>query len=497
LSNIRVNYSGLLSLVFGLVSTAIGMIFILIVTRTLTIIEYGTWNLIIGFTIYAIVIEPIISVWVLREVAKDQNSGRTAVLSGLLFSIGGMLIYLLTVFLIADQTDAKNDLLLFGIILIPLIFINRIFTAINSGWKPHAVGYGQLSFSITEVIFAIFFIYYLDWGIFGLILTVALGYLVSIFLQAYVARFKLRNKFSFIFLKKWLKLFWLSLYPTFASMIAFFDVTIFAIITGSVEGLAYWGASLAISSIIINVGLLTRSTYSKLLESKDQLFLPENIRILFYLGIPFVGLVIIISEPGLFLLNPLYQIAFPIVIIMSIQVFLGLLNRNFQELLTGIERVDNFEHSTISDFIHSKLFQMPTLRLLKHISYIVLLTVGLSLVATNTSSIELVFLWSIIALLIEIPFTIYSIILVKKYLNLDFQVWLILKYICISFLIFGITYLLIENYLIDLDSTTNFIFIALYLLPFIVFSCGAYLLLTYAVDKKTKKFIKAIFNEIF
>ena len=61
MSNIRVTYSGLISLAVGFSSLLTGTIFTLIVTRSLTPEEFGTWGLIGGLLSYVLIVEPIIS----------------------------------------------------------------------------------------------------------------------------------------------------------------------------------------------------------------------------------------------------------------------------------------------------------------------------------------------------------------------------------------------------------------------------------------------------
>ena len=56
MSGIRVTYSGLISFVVGLASVFTGIIFTIIVTRQLTPEEFGTWNLIGGLIVYAVII---------------------------------------------------------------------------------------------------------------------------------------------------------------------------------------------------------------------------------------------------------------------------------------------------------------------------------------------------------------------------------------------------------------------------------------------------------
>lgn len=493
MSKIRVGYSGLISLIIGFASTLIGMIFVLIVTRTVIPLEYGTWGLISSFLLYAIVVEPIISVWVLREVARGVESGKTAILSGSLFSIIGISIYLIVAFFIGPQTDAEQNLLYFGAILVPAIFLNRIMTAINLAWKPEAASYGQLIFVITEVVLAFILVYLLNMGLIGIILTVTTAFLFSGIIQIILGRSKLQTHFIKKYLKKWLNLSWLTLYPTIAGVIVYFDVAIFAVITGSVFGLAYWSAAFAITGIVSVVGLITRPTYSKLLhEGHDKNFLSENLRQLYYFGIPVVSLVIVFAKPGIFILNPIYELAIPIVVIMSIQVFLGVLNRNFQELITGIEKVDVDKNSTFRDYIKSKLFFMPTILLIKNLTYAIILAIGL-LVFTSEDLLEQLIFWAFIALFTQIPFTIYTYILMRREFTLNIDFINIIKYVIVSLFCFGLSYILMEEFL---NYTNNvFIFIPNVLL-FVLFGIGTYIGITYSFDHRTRVLIKSIISEL-
>tara|TARA_B100000949_G_scaffold215060_1_gene211028 strand:- start:189 stop:377 length:189 start_codon:yes stop_codon:yes gene_type:complete len=61
LSGIRVTYTGLISLIGGIISIFTGVIFTLIITRTVTAEEYGTWGLIIGLITYVMLIGPVVS----------------------------------------------------------------------------------------------------------------------------------------------------------------------------------------------------------------------------------------------------------------------------------------------------------------------------------------------------------------------------------------------------------------------------------------------------
>ena len=100
MSNIRVTYSGLISLAIRFLSLFTGLAFTLIVTRQLSEEEFGTWGLISAIIVYATIINPIINYWSTREIARGQESGKTAFVSNGIFSAGGMFVYIIIAFFV-------------------------------------------------------------------------------------------------------------------------------------------------------------------------------------------------------------------------------------------------------------------------------------------------------------------------------------------------------------------------------------------------------------
>lgn len=494
MSGIRVTYSGLISFLGGLTTVFTGIIFTLIVTRTLTPTEFGTWGLISGLIIYAVMLAPIISYWATRETARGIESGKTAILATGIFSIIGIFVYVIIAYFIGQQTNTDQDILLFASILIPAMFLNSLFTAINLGWKPHAIGYGTLFFGGTQIAMALVFVYFLEMGTAGVILANAVAHLASSVILIIYARDKIRNSIKKEFFKRWLKLFWLPLYPGVAVMIAGLDVVIFTIITGSVVGLAFWVAAMTLPSIITHSGLISRAVYSKLLEGGNREYLQGNITQLFYFAILFATLAITFAKPGLFALNPLYEIAVPVVMFLAIYAFFNVLNNAFLSFLTGIEKVDVNEKSTFKDYIKSKLFSLPTIRLIQYAVYVALLSTGLLLLVSESySQLQLLIYWSIIAVAAEIPLTIYLYGLIRKNFTLTLDFHSIIKYLIVSIGVFGMIYVMTEQFL---DYDNNVFKFLPNLLLFVGLGIAGYLFITYVVDSKTRKLFRAILEEI-
>tara|TARA_B100001750_G_scaffold184068_1_gene152892 strand:+ start:1043 stop:2542 length:1500 start_codon:yes stop_codon:yes gene_type:complete len=494
LSRIRVEYTGLISFIGGIISVFTGIFFSLIITRTVTPEEYGTWGLILGLITYVVLIGPIVSYWSTRDTARNIESGKTAILSSLVISTAAISIYIVISYFMSYYTNVEQNILLFAAILIPTMFINGILTAINLGWKPHAIAYGTLSYGISSIPIALFFIYYLDFGVTGIIISVFLSNIISIIILFYYAKEKLRNKFNKTILKKWLKFSWIPLYPGIPVLVAGLDISIFTIITGSVIGIAFWTAAMILPSIISHTALISRAIYPKLLEEKTKEFLTENLTLVFYFGIVLVSLVIVFAKPGLYVLNPIYEIASPVAIILSFQVFLLVLTNIFLLSLAGVEKVDKSEKSTFKDYIKSKLIFPQTIRLIQTSIYTTILTIGLViLVGYGSSNQELLIFWASIALVTQIPLVCVLYYFVQKNMEIKLEISRIVKFVLTAVAVFGLTYFLTNQFLIYSPDIISFI---PSVLLFSSLGIGLYIIITYLIDNKIRNLVHAIIYEI-
>ena len=151
MNNIRVTYTALISFGSNLISVITGLVFVVIVTRSLTPEEFGIWGLISGLLAYSVIISPIVCYWSTREIARGEKSGKTAVSTNSMLSFLGVAIYLIIAYFVAKQSNLDESVILFAAILLPVIFLNDILVAILRGWKTHALNYGFLAFEISKI----------------------------------------------------------------------------------------------------------------------------------------------------------------------------------------------------------------------------------------------------------------------------------------------------------------------------------------------------------
>jgi O-antigen/teichoic acid export membrane protein len=492
MSSIRVTYSGIISFMMGLVTLFTGLFFSLILTRSLSVEEYGAWGLIFGLIAYVALLEPIISFWTTREIARGIESGKTAIFSSGIISIIGILIYIVIASIVSLQSNIVFEDLLKGLILIPVIFIYRTITAVTLGYKPQGISYGTLVFGISQVLFSILFVFNFSMGVMGIIFSLTISYSLGIFFLIIYSKKKLTVKIDLKTLKKWFKLSWLPLYPIIGNLVFTLSIPVYTIIVGSVEGIAYWTAAVILSSLVSNASKISTPLYSKLLENSKTNMVKVTFRNHLYFAFPLVSISIVFAAPGLYALNPIYQSAIFVVILMSISTFLQSTIGAFQFVLSGIEKVDVNENSTYREFIKSNLFSVPTISLIQAFTFIISLVVGLSIFAPDHMFLDLLHFWALITVITQIPLLFYYYFMIKRTILSIFEISSI-KYLFSTFISFGLTFLLVKTYLNY--STDLFEFIPS-LLFFVLIGVALYIALTFVLDHNTRKLINLIFLEI-
>jgi hypothetical protein len=493
MSNIRVTYSGLISLATRLISVSTGLIFTLIITRTLTTDEFGTWGLISGLMIFGIFLTSTVEYWLIRETARKENSGKTGIISSTILSSGGIMIFVILGFFVAEESNINHSIFVFAALLIPFTFINNSLSSVVHGFKPEGVSYAFLISEIIKLPIGLLFIYSLEMGIEGIIITIIISTISSSIILFCYGRNKLNTNIDFEYVKKWFKLSWIPIYRTLPHLLSLSDVVIFSMITGAVSGVAYYVAARTIAILVNHTRYFSYGLYPKLLEGGKQEHLQENIIRVLYFAIPLMALSITLSKPALFLLNPVYVIAFPIVIFLTFKAFLATINKILFDSLQGVEKVDIEKNPKFKDLIKSKLMWFPTFQFIKNGAYFISLAILFYSLDNKVDEIQLVIYWSIVGVIIEIPIVVYVIIKIKKQFSLDINILQIGKFVVAVIISFGIIYLVMEEFMTYNERIFEFL---PQLIIFTLIGITQYLVLTYILDSKTRTLFKNIINEL-
>ena len=200
------------------------------------------------------------------------------------------------------------------------------------------------------------------------------------------------------------------------------------------------------------------------------------------------------SKSILFALNPIYAVGALIVVILTLRGFLSNLDHIFFSALRGIETVDVKDESTFKDYLKSNLFKIPKIRFIHKIVYWATLSFGLFFfVDIIQKEVELVVLWALITLFSQLPFTFYFFLQTKNQFPFNVDLKRVVKYILATLVIYIPTFVFVENYLIYEVSIFEFLpkLIGLIMLTF-----SAYVLLTYVIEKNSRKLINMVVLEL-
>lgn len=491
LSNIRVTHSGLVNLLTGLARVVAAFVFITLVTRSLSVEEFGQYNLVLSITVYVVTSHWIISYWTTREIARGNTSGKTAILSSGIFSSIGTFIFLIIGMSVSNSSNLELNTIILAGALIPLQFLHNILNHISVGWRPQIASYGNLFLELAKVPLAFLFLFMFGMELNGVFLSLILGFLASISIMLYFNRNQLRVGFSLTILKTWLSRFWLPGYQMLATIIYTFDFLI-VVILASPEVVGFYAAILAIGSLVSHSNLVTVGAYPKLLGNGRGKYLNENFRLLLYFSILFSTLSIVFAKAGLFILNPIYEVVSVGVIFITIRYFLFNISYNFNSMLRATETIDEKQNPTIGEFLKSKLFKIPTIQLFQYVSYILILTVSLLLIKSPSSS-DLVIFWSIISLLAQIPNTLLICIWMKKEKLIQINFITILKYFVAAVPIYFFNDFLTN---IFLDYNANIFILVPQILLILSICILSYVGITFLIDGNTRQLLKSIVNEL-
>lgn len=468
------------------------LFFVVLVTRRLSPDEFGLWILLMSLIGYVTVMEPIVNFWSTRQIARGLDVGKSAIVgSGLLSSLG-ILIYIFIIFFISKPLDVDIYPFLLASIVIPFSFINSSLGAICLGFRPQSNSIGQLVFQIAKVPFGLIFVFILELGVIGVIYTLIFAELIRLIILIYYSKEKLSGLIKTEFLKFSFKNFWLSVFQKSSGLIKNIDILIFTLITGSLSGLAFWGAANAISDKIGQLNVISQGLYPKIISGGKNEFVEKNLEILIYISIPFLCATIIFAKPLLHILNPIYIEATNIVIILSIKSLVTLFSKVSFNILQGYDKVDLDQNVSLKKLLKSKLFFLSTFNHIIAGLYLIIFLIFLLISKSVLEDLEIIEIWAFLYLITTIPLLVYGLWAIYKKHSIKFPISSTLKYSSIGILSSIIVFYMQDNFLVYSSSIWEFL---PQVIPLVILGSTIYFGLTYSIDSNSKKLINSILKE--
>lgn len=482
----------MIALIVAIVGVITGTIFVIIVTRKLSPEELGLWTLINIYVSYVFVVDPIVSYWSTRQAARGEAVGKSVMYMAGLFSIFGVIAYLIISIFISNSLNIDYSILLLATALVPLMFFHGALSGIANGTKPHSEQYGTMAFEFTKIPLGYFFVVFSQMGIYGALLTVIFSNVVRVVILSVQLRKYLLGEFKRQFVKFWFKMSWLPMYAMIPSFAITLDVAIFSAMSNSLIALAFWTAGLTIATLVSQAGTISQALYPKLIAIQKKEFATDNLKRTLFFAIPFLALSIVLAKPLLHIINPIYIGASVIVYFLAARAFVNIFVNFSFSVTRAYEQVDKNENSTFKEYLKSKLFVIPTLTYVMSGIYLGSLIPMLLLAPKNWSEIELVQTWAMIFFGSYVPFAVYGLTSIKRNYGINLP-WLhILKYSLVTLFTSIILFYLSETFLEYKTSIWEFL---PEIIPLVAISGIIYFGITYLIDDSTRSFFKSILSE--
>ncbi|UCG45367.1 MAG: hypothetical protein JSV58_00895 [Candidatus Bathyarchaeota archaeon] len=360
---IRLKYSGLILFGSRLLSVITGLAFILMITRSVSVEEFGIWGNLNDVLSYFILLANVIPFWTTRFVARTHSGAAgTGLIANLFVSFGSTTIYLaLFSTILSTLQISANYAPLYGIAAIQIVELHMVsaLEAVLHARQPQAIGYGLLLNEGIKVILGFILISQFKLGLLGALIAIAGSHLIQIAFYIGIVAKELREGVRWTYLREWIKASLINIYNIIGSRIAAMPLILLFI--HSELARSYYGAAFTIANVVTYSTFLSYALYPRLLSKSNSQDVSTSLKMVLMPAIPMTIGVIVLSDSYLTILRQEYLEARLVLIILAIWVFSEALLQVFRVVALGTEKIDVKAKIPFRQLPRTKLFQIFTI----------------------------------------------------------------------------------------------------------------------------------------
>jgi len=362
--------TGLSAFAAKMISMVTGTAFILMVTRTLSQGQFGFWEIITTVMAYSLYPANLISFWATRDSARGRAIGATALVTNLLLSALGVVVFLVIALLSYGLISVLLYPFLIASVLVPIGYWYTVGIAVLYGVRPQRYGYVLLSGEGSKLVVAFVCLYLLKLGIVGVILALGLSNLVQAVLSTFYVRTSLSGGVNLGAARRWLGDSWLPGLNSGAYLIAITDSLLAAVATGSTVITGYYQAAFVVASVVANSFFLSYALYPMLLRGASERLIGTLLNVSLMLGIPMAVGASVLSYQVLYLFRPAYAASWLVLCILAFSTLTLSVCNFFDNSLMGMDTADLIEKRSLQTYLRSNLFFVSEVNLLYGVVYV-------------------------------------------------------------------------------------------------------------------------------
>ncbi len=371
-SQISLRQTGLV--VFGarIASIFTGLVFLVIITRSLSAQEFGLYEVITDIVAFAAYPAGLVAFWATRDIARGKMFGKTALVLNVALSALGVAIYLVfSYFSAARIPSAGLGTLFFAVLLVPVSYFNQAANSVVQGHRPIVLGYAVIFSEISKLAVAYPLLVVYKVGIDGVILAVMVANLAQAISSVALAGDALSAPVSLPQGRRWLAHSWLPMLSTLPLMLGVADTYVASIAAGNTVLAAHYQAAYSVATLAGYSFYLASAMYPLLLRGGGENVTAMTLDLALAFGIPMVVGAAVLATPILHLLSTQYLDASVSLAILAVSALLVTVTFVFDQTLLGRDRVDVDASARFSDYLQSSILFVAEVNLVLVVAYLV------------------------------------------------------------------------------------------------------------------------------
>jgi len=411
--------TGLFVFAANIVSVFTGLIFLVMVTRSVSPSAFGLWEFIYDLVLFTSYPATVIAFWVLRKVARGHAVARTGLLVSAISSTGGATVYVASSFVLHGIVGSVLSHFLLGVVMVPLFYWYTVANAIAVARKPTITAYSLLLSEVIKLLTGYTLLFVHPIGVDGVIIALEAAYFVHAGLSTFQSREVLKGRMDFAEAKSWFLSSWGPHVYALASLVLIADTFVAPLVFSSTTVAGYYQAAFTIASIIRNASFLSVALYPILLGGRTKGVASAALDFFLLFSVPMVVGTVVLSGPLLFLLKPTYVEVQLSLLIMAVTVFFLSMSTFLDSTLLGIESADAGGGDAQNQYSGTAITFVPKVNLFYAAGYILLVFVVFKITA-GLSIPNIVLTWAAVQLVATVTMILVKLnkALQKKALSL-------------------------------------------------------------------------------
>ncbi len=378
-SQISLRKTGLV--VFGarIASIFTGLIFLVMMTRSLSVQQFGLYEVITDIIAFAAYPAGLAAFWATRDIARGKLLGKTALVLNVALSALGVAIYFGLSYFSASRIPSANlATLLFAVLLVPVAYFNQAANSVVAGHRPVVLGYAVIFSEVAKLAVGYPLLIVFKVGIDGVILAVMVANLAQSIASAALAGDATSSPISLEQGRKWLAHSWLPMLTTLPLYLGLADTYIASLAAGDTVLVGHYQAAFSVAGLAGYSFYLASAMYPLLLKGGSDEVTAMTLDLALAFGIPMAVGAAVLAAPILHLLNPEYLDASVALGVLALAALVNTVSAVFDTILLGKDRVDVNEDAKFSDYLKSSILFVAKVNIALTAVYLgaVLLTVA-------------------------------------------------------------------------------------------------------------------------